>query len=142
MTRLNREQNNPTGQRNGKVVGREIRIGESSCHLGENDIIHVTAVGDTDAELAVAIRETAFALLDSVEGKARIFLDNNRAGKPTSEARKIMKELTEHEKVGKIAVFGMHPVSRVIASFVVGVTRKRDVRLFKTRDEALDWLGR
>jgi len=48
--------------------------------------------------------------------------------------------MLEHERTGKVALFGLNPVARVIASFVMGVTRKKDMRFFKTREEALAWL--
>ena len=46
----------------------------------------------------------------------------------------------ELEKIGKIAMFGMHPVARVVASFVMGVTNKEDMRFFKSKEDALLWL--
>jgi len=69
-----------------------------------------------------------------------MLLDINKAGQVSSGARKIGKETFEDEKVGKVAFVGLHPVARVIASFVMGVTRKKDMRFFKTKEEALAWL--
>jgi hypothetical protein len=52
----------------------------------------------------------------------------------------IFREAAEKVFKGKMAYFGMHPVARVIASFMMGVTRKQNMRFFKTREEALAWL--
>ncbi len=69
-----------------------------------------------------------------------IFVDNSRSGKPSQEARKVFGEMIRHEQCGKIAVFGLSPVSRVIASFVLGSSKKKNTHIFKTKEEALDWL--
>ena len=64
----------------------------------------------------------------------------SRAGQPSAKAREIAKQSFEKEKIGKIAMFGMHPVARVISSFVMGVINKGDMRFFKTKEDALAWL--
>ena len=69
-----------------------------------------------------------------------VFIDLNKAGKGSPEARKIWKKLTENEKTGRVAFFGLHPVARVLASFTMGVSKNKDMRFFKTREEALEWL--
>jgi len=119
---------------------REIWVGESRFYLGEDDILYLTLVGEHDEKTAMAMGNALFKLLGMVEGKLNIFADNNKAAKASSEARKMFKDWSEDERLGKIAIFGMHPMARVIASFVMGVSRKKDMRLFKTKEEALAWL--
>ena len=46
----------------------------------------------------------------------------------------------EGEGIGKVALVGMNPVVRVIASFIIGTTKKEGFRFFKSNDEALAWL--
>jgi len=46
----------------------------------------------------------------------------------------------EAEGVGKVAMIGMHPVARMIMSFVMGITQKKDICVFKTKEDALKWL--
>jgi hypothetical protein len=48
--------------------------------------------------------------------------------------------MDEDTKTGKTAFFGMHPVARVIASFVMGVSPNKMMRFFKTKEDALIWL--
>ena len=36
----------------------------------------------------------------------------------------------------------MHPVARVLASFVMTITKKNEIDFFKTKEEALAWLIR
>ena len=75
-----------------------------------------------------------------VEGKLNILVDLNKAGKGSSEARKLAQENMKDGTLGKIALFGLHPVARVLAAFILGVTSKKDARFFKTKEEALAWL--
>ncbi len=48
--------------------------------------------------------------------------------------------MLEDKIFGKVALFGLHPVARVVASFFMGATKKKDMRFYKTRGEALAWL--
>jgi len=119
---------------------REIRIGENRLYLGEDNIVYVANVGEVDEKMAIAIKEAVLKLMNMVEGKVHTLTDLNRAGKTLPAARKVFQELADHEKQGKNAFFGMHPVARVLASFFMGTTKKKDMRFFKTKEEALAWL--
>ncbi len=119
---------------------REIWVGENRLYLGEDNICYITVVGEVDEEIAIAIKEIDLKFKNMVEEKLNIIADLNKAGKQSAMARKIWRDMAEHEKTGKIAMFGMHPVERVLASFVMGVSRNKDMRFFNSKDEALAWL--
>lgn len=119
---------------------REIWVGENRLYLGEDNILDITNIGEIDEKTAIAMKEAVLKLMNMVEGKVHTLTDLNKAGKTTPEARKIFQELAEYEKQGKTVLFGMHPVARVLASFVMGVSKKEDMRFFKTKEEALAWL--
>ncbi len=119
---------------------REICAGENRLYLGEDNIFYITVVGEVDGKTAAAIRGIDRKFKSMSEGKFHVLGDLNKAGKQSAEARKIWKEMTENDRTGKIAMCGMHPVARVLASFVMGISRKKDMRFFKTREEALAWL--
>ena len=123
-----------------QVSEREIWLGESRFYLGEDDILYETIIGKQDEETVSTALEFHNKFKNMVEGKMKMLIDVNKAGQVSSGARKIGKETFEDEKVGKVALHGLHPVARVIASFVIGITRKKDLRFFKTREEALAWL--
>ena len=123
-----------------QVSEREIWVGESRFYLDEDNIIYHTIVGEVDEKIAIAHKEATLIFHNMAEGKVNILGDINKAGKQSPEARKIWRELSEHKKTGKVALYGMHPVARVIASFVMGVSRKKDMCFFKTKEEALAWL--
>ena len=119
---------------------REIWIGENSLYLDEDNIIRITIVGELDEETQIGINEAGYKLMNTAEGKVNALVDLNKAGKVSPEARKRQKEISEYEKTVKVALFGLHPVARVIASFFMGISRNKDMRFFKTEKEALAWL--
>jgi hypothetical protein len=118
----------------------EIRIGENRLHLTEDNIICIVNIGEIDEKTALAMKEAVLGLMNRVEGKVHTLTDLNKAGKTSPEARKVFKELALHEKQGKNAFFGMHPVARVLTAFFMGLSPKKDIRFFKTKEEALAWL--
>ena len=118
----------------------EIRIGETRMVLGEDNILHVTIVGKQDKEIARAMVDALMSFFSMVEGKLTILADNSRGKKPTREARDIFREFSAHPKMGKVAVVGMNPVARVMSAFIIGLSSNRDMRIFKTEEEALAWL--
>jgi hypothetical protein len=123
-----------------KEKDREIQIGENRLYLDEDNILYIIINGDTDEKVANAIKDATFRLFNLVEGKVNAIIDLNNAGKQSAEARNIGKETFEHGKNNKLAIFGTHPVAKVIASFVMGVTKKKDMRFFKNKEDALEWL--
>jgi len=108
--------------------------------LGEDNILYLTVVGIVDEKTVSAIIVAILKIRGKMEGKIDLLVDITEAGKPLPGARKIWKKMIEDEKTGKVAFFGMHPVARVLASFVMGVSKKKDIRFFKTKEEALAWL--
>jgi hypothetical protein len=119
---------------------REARIGEHRFYLGEDNTIYIDVVGEQDEKTALAMKEAVERLISGIEGKLDVLADNSRAGKATPEARRIFRELLEMKNFGKVAICGGNPVARVLASFVIGISRKKDVRFFRSREKALAWL--
>lgn len=119
---------------------REIRAGENRIYLGEDNILYFINVGEIDEKTAQEGVEAMAKAASMGEGTVNYFIDLNKAGKTTPEARRILKEYTEKYVKGKLAFWGLHPVARVLASFFMGITRKENMRFFKTKEEALAWL--
>ena len=120
---------------------REIMIGKNRLYLDENNILNMTLVGELNEKLVINLINAIQQLENMVEGKVSILTDINKAGIQSVKARKLLKEQSEKsEKAGKIAVYGLHPVARVIASFFINITRKKDIHFFKSQKEALIWL--
>ena len=123
-----------------QVSEREIWVGESRFYLGEDGIFYETIVGKQDEKTVIAIYGASNRLTNTVEGKVNVLVDLNKARQASSGARKKGQEMLEDKIFGKVALFGLHPVARVVASFFMGVSRKKDIRFFKTREQALAWL--
>ena len=119
---------------------REIWVGENRYYLSEDNILHITNVGPFDTEQAVAVRDALMKLKSMFKGKVDVLVDLNKAGQTSSKAREIFKGLSEDENVGHVAIFGVHPVAKVLASFFMEASKNRNIRFFKIKEEALEWL--
>jgi len=123
-----------------QVSEREIWVGESRFFLGEDGILYETMVVKNDEKTVLAFMDASNILISNFEGKIKFCIDLNKAEQSTSEARKKGWRRLDDERYGKIAFFGIHPVARVLASFFMGVTKKKDTRFFKSKEDALAWL--
>src|SRR4030042_4238207 len=99
-----------------KEEDREIWVGESRLYFSEDGILNIEVAGKNDLEEALAIRDAYLKLLNKVDGKVKIFINNSAAKQPTNEARKIFSELAHNEKCEKVAVLSLNPVAKVVAS--------------------------
>jgi len=119
---------------------REIRVANSEFYLDEDDILHIVSYGDLDEDDYAEMSEATTKATGDTQGKVKILVDLNHCGKVPAKVRRLAKGDFEKETTGKVAMFGMHPVARILASFIIGITRKEDIRFFKTEEEALAWL--
>ena len=97
-------------------------------------------VGDTGEKKSMTLKEISDKFAAMVEGNLNILVDLNKSGLPSAGARKEGLKGFEGERIGKVGFFGLHPVAKIIASFVIGVSKKKDMRFFRTKEEALKWL--
>ena len=104
------------------------------------DVIGNCTQGEQTTKIALNHKKICEMLSSGLEGKINYLIDLNKCGKNSTEARKIWKEFSESENTNKVATFGLNPVSRVIASFVIGKLQKGAVQFFKTRKEAISWI--
>jgi len=119
---------------------REIWVGKNRLYLGEDNILYYINVGEIDEKTALESCEAMLELRNMGKGKVHFFIDLNKGGKTTIEARKILRKFTDKNVQGKLAFYGLHPVARVLASFFMGMSKKKNMRFFKTKEEALAWL--
>lgn len=124
-----------------QITETEFWIGENRIYLIPNNIIHVIAVGYQSASLAIVLNETNSKLALLINGKINYLIDLNKSGKSSPEAREIWNKIGENEKTGKVAIFGIHPVARVLATFVMGMSKKNNSCFFKTEEGARKWLA-
>jgi hypothetical protein len=123
-----------------KISETEFIIGLNKLSLIEENIIHVIAQGEQTTEIALEDKKICEMLSANLEQKVNYLIDLNKCGKNSPGARQIWKELSELETTNKVATYGLNPVSRVIASFVLGNLTKGNMRFFKTKEEAMNWI--
>jgi len=121
---------------------RERWIGDTRVFVLDEGVIKAIVVGAFDTERAKKAYESTFELAKEFAGGVHLLVDLNKAGKSDPGARRLWKKMAEHPDMHKVAYYGLHPVARVIASFVTSVTTKEDVKFFKTEEDALAWLGK
>lgn len=118
----------------------EITLGDGKIYLNEDNIMCIDVVGDLPHDLAIPLKEGVLKLMDRVPGKVDVLTDLNKAGKPSAKVREVGRQLAGNSKMGKIALFGIHPVARMIAFFWMSKFTRQDMRFFKTKEEALAWI--
>lgn len=89
-----------------QINEKEFWVGENKVVLTDQNIIHVTVIGEQTDEIARAQKKINYKLFSLVEGQLNFLIDLNRSGKNSPEARSTWNELSAHKKIYKAAVFG------------------------------------
>jgi hypothetical protein len=118
----------------------EVRNGANEITLMEGNILFCIAKGIQTDQMAMAQKEINRKFSQMVNGKVNFLIDLNECGKNSPLARKIWKEETDDEGTNKVALYGIHPVARVVAIFVMKVVSKNNIQFFTNREEALKWI--
>jgi hypothetical protein len=118
----------------------EIRNGANEIKLMEGNILFCKAKGIQTDQMALAQKGINKQFSQLVKGKINYLIDLNECGKNTPLARKIWKEETDDEGTNKVALFGLHPVARVVATFVMQIASRNNIKFFTNMEEALRWI--
>jgi hypothetical protein len=105
-------------------------------------LFDTTEMGPCDGEKARQAVSAYLTRAKRTNEKWSILVDLNRAGKPTVGARHQFIELTRSDAIEKIAFHGLHPLARIIASFLIDIADQQKMAFFSRREDALKWLGR
>lgn len=119
----------------------KFRINNNIVEFLNNNVVYVQVYGAQTNELSQA--HLQFFYDQTAKGNVAHYylIDLNKAGKSTPDARKVWQQLSEEPTTKKVAVFGLHPVARVLASFVLGKVKRNANSFFKTQEEALAWIN-
>lgn len=117
----------------------EIQIQHTTIRLSDNNLILI-GKGGYDKQLASLVRDAILDILNSSSVKIDILADFNEAGKSSSEAREIWRELATHKNIGKIACLGAHPLAKILAVFILKLSQNGRFRFFSKTEEAMMWL--
>ncbi len=119
---------------------REIKIGENTLYLGEDNILRETFVGRPDEATAKEIAEAANTLRNMVDGKVDTLVNIDKIEMITPKVlESAVINLTE-ARVGRVAVVGKNPIAIILTAPVIAAARKNDLAYFKTEEEAMKWL--
>lgn len=118
----------------------EIRNGENKITLIDGDILFIKAIGIQTDQIALAQKEINKQFSHLVKGKLNYLIDLNKGGKSSPLARKIWREITDDEETNKVALVGIHPVARVLATFVMKVVSKNNIQFFTNLEDAQKWI--
>ena len=123
-----------------RIGEREFRVMQNTIKLLDDNILYIEAVGEQTDELAYVIQNQYKRIYSLFPGKVKQLVNINKSGKSSIAAREMYKEMGKDELTEKVAVYGAHPVARVLAAFIIGVSDVKNTRFFKTEEEALLWL--
>ncbi|MCG6185935.1 DUF7793 family protein [Maribellus maritimus] len=123
-----------------KISENEYLVGNNTTTLINPNIILVEAIGDQTDELALAQKEVCDTLVAQVEGKINYLIDLNQCGKNSKKARATWIKINNQKKTLFVALYGLHPVAKVLATFIMGASGKKNFKFFSRREEALVWL--
>ena len=108
----------------------------------ELQLVRQRVEGDMDgedfSELMRRTDESAKRLRDP--GFIRILVDGRRLGKPSPEVRRLALCTMDLPTLGKMAVWGTNAFARTMFAFLTLVTRRTNVKTFRTEREARSWL--
>ncbi len=105
----------------------------------ENGILIYRLTVPVDDQESERIDALGRSFLDRKEAD-RVLIDIRRSSDFSSVARKRWSNFLGYPGIVKTAIFGGNTFVRTLALFVIGASRKKNVRFFATEREALEWL--
>jgi len=113
-----------------------------TIEMGNDGVVRTAFIGDMTEQGVNALAEDAQPFLEASSAKkpTPVLHDSSRSGKYTSRARKAILAFFSDPRIGKIAVIGARPYTRVLLSFLIKASGRENMRLFGTEPEALAWL--
>lgn len=110
-----------------------------------DQIVKLTIRGDISDEDGERFLKDIIAYRDSNPPDKQLLhylVDSSHQGKLTARTRKIFTDQSRTSDVGKVAVFGSNRFVRVMATFMIKASGRKNlsIQFFETEDEALAWL--
>ena len=90
---------------------REIKIGENTLYLGEDNILRETFVGRPDEATAKEIAEAANTLRNMVDGKVDTIVNIDKIEMITPKVVESAVANLTKARVGRVAVVGKNPIA-------------------------------
>ncbi len=123
---------------------------ELTCSIGDEDgIIYLTMGGNITKDTlevfnawAEKVKEAMRIAHSRATERVLTLIDATRVEQADMHSIEILHTLMEYNKqfVTKTAVFGANYFNKIIIEMALHLTRRTNMKLFNTRDEALQWL--
>lgn len=123
-----------------KINDKEYIVNDTHIFKMDNEILYVEPHGEQTDESAQLLFDLYFQHKNIGTASNKYLVNLNYAGKNSPGARKIWQRIGELETTLKIGYFGLHPVAKVLASFVIGISDKKKSRFFFNKEDAIKWL--
>lgn len=116
-----------------------IKTLRNDIHCEDGMIVYrlTTSVDDTEAK---RLDELGRVFLDRNEAD-HILIDIQKSSDFSSAARKRWVNFLQHPRIVKVAIFGGNIFIRTLATFVIGASKKKNIKFFETEEEARKWLS-
>jgi hypothetical protein len=105
-------------------------------------ILHIDEQAQPTEESTAAMRDQVIELAGTLPEPRLAVIDLTGASIPSAEARHNLVEMIQQSKFEKIAIFGSTTPLRVLAGFIIKAARAKNMQIFSSEQEALDWLGK
>lgn len=105
----------------------------------ENGIVIYRLTAPVDDQESERIDALGRSFLDRKEAD-RVLIDVRRSSDFSSAARKRWASFLQQPGIVKTAIFGGNTFVRILALFIIGASKKKNVKFFATEREALEWL--
>lgn len=119
---------------------QSVGVGKYNITVEEDGILRVHVSGQLDEEAMNSLTEELRRILEKRSGKANILVDAIAGVEISSKARKIGARMAKWPRIGRIAIYGVGVVSKVLALFMIEISGKENMKFFENEEEALKWL--
>lgn len=124
------------------TIIKEIKVQNHTIKVVHDHLMYITVIGEDTDQTVTDYEKIYNELLDSLgeNEKFDILADVNKVGKQSPKVRKLWVNFGKDKRIGAVAVFGASLMSKVIVNFVMGLSYKKDLKVFSTEEEAMQWL--
>ncbi len=116
-------------------------MAKNEVYLGEDGILRIICIGDQDETSAREMVEEAARIANSASGQIKVLFDTTGAGKFSIEARQAAVESLALALHSKATVVASSMPMRALGLFMVGGAKTKNMKVFETATEALEWLS-
>jgi hypothetical protein len=99
--------------------------------VGNLDVEDFKRLDDETAKAAAQLRDPE---------RVRILFDARQSRKASYQARRAAIETLQRPALHRMAGFGAAPIGRMMMRFVIMVSGVKNVRLFESEQQAIEWL--